>query len=262
MRFQLLFSLLFMAPIVAAAEPDHNADRATDERAAAQQALEEKLIELETLQAEIERLRKAAGEPQRNVRLRIRLVEVSLTKMKALGLQPLSVGNQDAIELERQMAALVNDQKRLAKVVLDKVMTVADGSESRFRAGTELPSAPDSKGDATIPGHDFLGTEIAVTPREQNDGRLAIELVYNYSRPIIYANNSPQRGVHDFSTVVELAPAEAVVLEGNIDRRIESVSRGILPALSRTTDHVNEIQTFIVVSREPRAAGTRTAAAR
>lgn len=262
MRFQLLFSLVLMWPFLATAEPQGDGDNGSDQWAGAQEALEEKLIELEKLQNEIQRLRKAAGEPQRNVRLRIRLVEVSLTKLKSLGLRALATDNNDAVEVERQIAMLI--QKSVAKGVLDKVVTVADGSESRFRSGTELPANPQSKGDSTVPGVDFLGTEIAVTPREQNDGRLAIELVYNYSRPIIYGNSSPQRGVHDFSTVVELAPAEAVVLEGNIDRRIESVSRGVigLPALSRTTDHINDIQTFIVVSRERRAAGTRTAAVR
>lgn len=93
----------------------------------------------------------------------------------------------------------------------------------------------------------------------QNDGRLAIELVYNYSRPIIYENSAPQRGVHDFSTVVELAPGEAVILEGNIDKRVATEVRGVVavPLLRRVTDHVDEIQTFIVVSREPRTAAAR-----
>jgi hypothetical protein len=253
-----LFWLVFLWPVPASADPRR--DGSDDQRAAAQRSLDEKLAELERLQAEIEHLRKAAGDPQRNVRLRIRLVEVSLTKMKALDLQPPYAGTQDAIELERQMAALI--QKSLARPVLDKVLNVAQGSECRFRAGTELPASPQSKGHTAMPGLDVSGTEIAATPREHRDGRLAIELVCNYSRPIIYGENSPQRQVQEISTVVKIAPGGSVVLEGNINQRIESVSRGILPALSRTTDHVNEIQTFIVVSREPRAAGTRTAAVR
>jgi hypothetical protein len=221
-----------------------------DQRAGAREALKEKLAQAERLQIEIERLRKLAGEEAPNVTLRIRLVELSLTKVKNAG--PLELPDDSintALESEEHIALLI--QKSLARLVMDKNLTVAAGSESRIRAGTELPPMQHSKAVTALDKLEFAGTEITVKPKLQSDGRLHVVFACSDSEPMSTPYGAPQRQVHEISTDFELGRGEVVVLEGAVHKRIDSVARQIigLPISRRVTNHVNEIQTFVIVSR-------------
>ncbi|MGH7139441.1 MAG: hypothetical protein ACREHD_27160 [Pirellulales bacterium] len=221
------------------------------------------MIEAERLASEISRLREVAGEPRPNLRLRVRIVELSLTKVKNLGV-PYSVRLDGiAVEVDRQLS-LLND-KNLAKVRADETLVVANGSEARLHTGAELPADSLSQ-DASDRGQQrFSGTEIAVSPKLQADGRLRIQLVCKEIRPVTRSGKEPQLRVHDISTVAELAPGECIAIPGRKEERVETTVRGALPAvavaLGRVTDTVNQIQTFVVVSRESELAD-QTAAMR
>jgi hypothetical protein len=257
-----IVTLILLWPNRAPAADPYRDDENAGSRAEALEALREKQAEAEDLQIEIERLRRLAGEPPLNVNVRVRLIEVSLTKLenvRGLGTPELP-GDHEATVTDGLFATLID--KRIAKSKADEILTVADGCQARLHSGMEaLPTrvAGDAENDRT-----FQGTEIGITPRWQTDGRLAIELVSKEARPIFLSGRDPQERVHEVTTMVELAPGKAIVLEGGKEQRVESSSRGILgvPALSRRTDTINEIQTFIVVSREPRIAARPVAAAR
>lgn len=253
--------LILLSPTLATAAEPYSSEDEVDHRANAIASLRAKLIEAERLASEITRLREAAGEPRPNLRLRVRIVELSLTKAKNLGV-PYSIRlDGNAVEVDRQLN-LLND-KYLARVSADETLVVANGSEARLHTGAELPA--DSQGASDRGQQRFWGTEIAVSPKLQADGRLRIQLVCKETRPVTRSGEEPQLRVHDLSTVAELAPGECIAIPGRKEERVETTVRGPLPAvavaLGRVTDTVNQIQTFVVVSRESELAD-QTAAMR
>lgn len=97
----------------------------------------------------------------------------------------------------------------------------------------------------------FSGIEIWITYKSQSDGVVALDFVCKDSRPVIYTK-APYARIHDISTLLELKPGEASVLESAKQERIETHATGVvaLPGLSKT-DHVHTIQTFVIVTLEP-----------
>jgi hypothetical protein len=199
-----IFWLIFLSPVLAtAAEPDGHGGNDAELRDSARESLREKLAEAETLQSEIERLRQLSGEPSPNVQVRVRIVEVSLTKAKNVGWAWASTLDSNVVKLDQQLALLV--QKSVARLRADENVLVADGFEARFHVGSELIPGVPAQGETEQGKLNFRGAEIAVTPRSQPDGRLAIDLVCKKFNPLIYSDQPPQQRVHEISTAVELA---------------------------------------------------------
>lgn len=257
MRAQASFWLIVLVPaLAAAAEPDKPKKAGADQRAGASELLGEKLAEAESLHSEIERLRNLAGKPRTNFRLRVRIIEASLSEVKRIGISWPPNGAGEAKEIDEQLTALLSNRSA-AKLVGDETLTAGDGATARLRVGAETPASELSKVNADRDQFAFRGTEIVATPKLKADGRLAVEIVCKQLDPILYSKKGPQLRIHELSTAIELAPDAAVVLDGAKQERVESESRGFSKSgldISFETHTVHQIQTFVIVCRESATA--------
>ncbi|HET6879700.1 MAG TPA: hypothetical protein VFI31_06085 [Pirellulales bacterium] len=242
----LLCVVLLSTSVSLSAEPAGTGVGESSERSQARELLKAKLTEAAKLHAEIDRLRQLAGETSSNIRLRIRLIEVSLTKIANAGAALpgaalLDKSEQDVDSAERQLKLLL--QKHIARLRADETLTVAEGASARMHAGDELTSSP----GATTKLH---GDEITVTAATNAAGRLTIEFDYTQTRPIVRSGQPPEQRVHDIQSTFELEPSTAVVLDGAKEQRVESQVYGVFAGLGRgrVTNTINEIQTFVIVS--------------
>lgn len=256
MRAGIVCCVILLGPWLAAAtEQELQQGEKAAPRARALEALERKRAEAQKLQREIENLQKVAAAPEPAVRLRVRVFVASLEKIKQRGLSwPPAVGGAvgDATGIEEQLTALAS--RNVAKLVADESLSVIEGTEGRVRAGGEFAAEQLIQAKADHARFAFHGTEVVATPRTENDGRLAIELVCRQFRPILYSNLGPQLRIQEISTVVKLAPEEAVVIEG---AKQEFVASTVTEGVSKTGEVVRQMsntavhhQTFIVVSRD------------
>ncbi len=257
MRAGIVCCVILLGPwLAAAAEQELQQGEKAAPRARALEALERKRAEAQKLQREIENLQKVAAAPGPAVRLRVRVFVASLEKIKQRGLSwPPAVGGAvgDATGIEEQLTALLAS-RNAAKLMADESLSVIEGTEGRVRAGGEFPAERLIQAKADHARFAFHGTEVVATPRTENDGRLAIELVCRQFRPILYSNLGPQLRIQEISTVVKLAPEEAVVIEG---AKQEFVASTVTKGVSKTGEVVRQMsntavhhQTFIVVSRD------------
>lgn len=243
--------------LATAAEHELQRGDNVDQRGRALESLERKMAEAQKLQREIENLQKLATAPGPAVCLRVRVLKVSLEKIKQLGLS-WPRGVEGATGIEEQLTALLAN-RNTAKLTADESFSVIEGTEGRVRAGAELTAEQLIQAKADPVRFAFDGTEVVATPKTEDDGRLAIELVCRQFRPILYSKLGPQLRIEEISTVVKLAPDEAVVLEGAKQEviaasEVERVSKSG-KVVRQTTDTVNHIQTFVVVSRDSESVG-------
>lgn len=256
MRAGIVCGVILLGPLLVAAEQELQKGEDADPRASALESLERKRAEAEKLQREIENLQKLAAAPGPTVRLRVRVLEASLEKIKQRGLSwPPTVGGAvgGASGIEEQLTALLAS-RNVAKLITDESLSVIEGTEGRVRAGSEFPAEQLIQAKADPARFGFHGTEVFATPRTEVDGQLAIGLVCRQFRPILYSKLGPQLRIQEISTVVKLAPEEAVVIEG---AKQEFVASTVTEEVSKTGDAVRQMsntvhhhQTFIVVSRD------------
>lgn len=255
MRAGLIGCVIFLAPFSAmAAKPNPTKQNAAATRVKQIGELERKLAEAERLEREIEQLKKPAAAPGPAVQLRVRVFETALDKVQQLGL-PLPQGRGEAAKVESQLATLLANNA--AKLMADERLSVAEGVEGCIRAGAEYPAEVLAKANGDPAKFAFHGTEFVATPRSQADGRQAIELVCKQFQPKLYSKLGPQLRVEEVSAVVKLAPGEAAVLEVAKQERVASEMRGFSIAgldIGQVTETVHDVQTFVVVSREPLVA--------
>lgn len=254
MHARIAFWLMLLSPMSAiAAEPGGNRASYPDQRTSARNALATKLAEAERLQSEIERLRQLTGEPRPNVRVRVRIVETSLAKIKQMGVNWPGAGEGKLREIETQLKVLLANRSA-AKLLADETLTVAVGVEGRMRAGTELQASQLAKVNEEPGKFAFRGTEIAVTPWSQADGRLTIRLVCKQLDPVFHSAQGPQLGVHELATAVKLGLEDAVILDGG-KKSVIAVEEAGAPflgrLLSRETQTMHQVQQFVIVCREP-----------
>lgn len=240
--------ILLCAFSAAAAEQELQPEENTDERASALASLERKLAEVKKLEREIEHLRKLTA-PEPAVRLRVRVFEASHDKIKALGLS-LPGGVERETEIEEQLTALTASPVVAARLMADNSISVIEGEAGGVRVGAEFSAEQLIQAQADPARFAFHGTEVAVTPKTEQDGRLSIELVCRQISPVLHSDLGPQLRIEEISTVVKLAPDEVVVLEGAKEERAERIAMaGISKSDRAVRQTVNHIQTFVVVSR-------------
>lgn len=254
MLVRTLFCVVLLSPsVLLSVEPPTRSDDSR-ERLHARELLRAKMTEAAKLHAEIDRLRQSAGEPPSNIRLRVRLVEVSLTKIANTGvalpgLALLGESDEGVDFAERQLNLLV--EKGIARVRADENLTVAEGGSARMHAGDELAS---SAGETPA----FDGDELAITASTNDSGQLTIEFDYTHRRPIVKSDQPPQQHVHLVQTTFELKRGRAVVLDGAKEKRVEMSMHGAFPRVGRgrVTESTNEIQTFVMITRADEVAAT------
>lgn len=256
MRAGIVCCTILLGPLLSvAAEQELQQGENADPRRRALESLERKLAEAAKLEREIENLQKLATAPGPAVRLRVRVLEASLERIKERGLSwPPAVGGAvcGATEIEEQLTALLAS-RNVAKLTADESFSVIEGTEGRVRAGIELSAEQLTRAKADPARFAFHGTEVVATPKTDDDGRLAIELDCRQFRPILY-KLGPQLRIQGVSTVVKLAPDEVAVLEGGKQELVAStVTEGVSKtgeAVRQFTNTVHHHQTFIVVSRD------------
>ena len=257
MRAGSVCCVILLGPLLAAAaeqklQPGENADP----RARALESLERKLAEAEKLDREIEHLKKLAAAPAPTVRLRVRVLEASLERIKQHGLSwPPAAGGAvgRATGIEEQMTTLLANHA--GRMITDESVSVIEGTEGRVLAGTELKAEQLIQAKADPARFAFRGTEVLATPRTDDDGRLAIALACRQFRPILYSKLGPQLRIQEISSTVKLAPEETVVLEGAKEERTDVT---VTEEVSKTGQVVRQkaytvhhFQTFVIVSRDP-----------
>lgn len=249
MQAAALFWLAFLAPVLATAEAEAVAPIA-EGRGDAHAALRTKLAEAEKLYAEVERLRRLTGEPPRNLRLRVRVVEVSLTKAQNLIREWPGKLDSNAVKLDKQLATLLANES-VATALADETLTVANRHTVRLRVGTNFWQYP-APGGAQQDELVFQGTEITITPKWQADGRLLVELAAKKGCPLVASQQGPYQHVHEVSTAVELTAEQAIILEGEkFLRKVPTVARfDPTTRLAQTSEIEQLMQTFVVVTRE------------
>ena len=184
-----------------------------------------------------------------DVRLRVRVFEVSLTKMNGMKLQGLNSLAKDSVKLEKQLALLL--KARAARLRSDDIISIADGSEARFHPFSNVAQARPQARPVTHPRSPEI--KISLAPRLKKDDPVRVSIACNERRSTSGSNTKPQAQVNGSTTTADLADGAAIVLEGATKQRVASQIRGILPiaALSRETQTLSQTQTVVIVTREP-----------
>lgn len=139
MRALAVLCLAIAWPIIVIGQTSGTARHSSD-RTQARNALRQKLAEAEKLRVEIQRLRELAGEPSASVRVRVRILDVSLSKAENMGLEWLVKFGSNAEEVDRQVSLLIG--KRLAKMRADELVIAPEGTKGHVREGEKLFTDP------------------------------------------------------------------------------------------------------------------------
>lgn len=173
--------------------------------------LDQKLAELKTLQAEIERLRRAAGTGPQQIMVQLKIIEVSRTQLEQLGYD-LSEGgvagllNRDGkpspgadagqakaasepagLERPRSATAVPNDRCKalidawkkdgiVVKVVAEPTVVTVSGRPAFFHVGGQYPFLVPMPGGQVKTEMRSFGTQLDIVPVLLDDGRVRLEL--------------------------------------------------------------------------------------
>jgi Flp pilus assembly secretin CpaC len=258
-----------------------NVQQATIVRQQADQERQALLRRLDSLQAEIEQIRRAIGAgPQ--VMVQIQVFEVSITKLKKLGfdwtklsgesitksgLDPASGRPQtfsafsDGTAAQQMFESLRKDN--LVKVLAEPILVTAGGRTAVFHGGSEL-SVPKQQPDGSVAIDHRYGAEVELTPEVLGDkvnlafhGRLS-ELDPAHTVQI-GKQTFPGIRMLEFGTHAELKSGQTLVLQGPLRSHIEA-SNSSVPGISSIPyvgvpfrsikETKNELATFILVRPE------------
>jgi Flp pilus assembly secretin CpaC len=238
-------------------------------------------------QAEAEQIRQATDDST-PVIVKLQIGEVSLTKMRRLGLDPAKLhgdpntkikidqtgGNaqqsqaiatfsviDDGSEAQRFLETLRKDN--LVKVLAEPTLTTLSGKTAVSNSGGKLP-VPKRRPDGSMAIEYQYGTEVEVTPEVLGDTiHLAIRGRVSEldSGHIVHVGQQTVLGVgvRGFCTRTELKSGQTLAISGLNRTRVEAVSRGVpyvsevpyLGAMFRSVkEERNDIAIFILVHPE------------
>lgn len=226
-----------------------------------QPLLQQKLAELDRLQAEIDALRKKADMPAM-VMVNVQVLEVSRTKMRKLGVDYSDVGltqtmnansiGEPAVIRGEGFAEFVRAllENNIAKVVAHPSVAMVPGEPASFFAGTQvpLPAAPGS--DAAVE-YVKAGVELEAQAKCLGGGRVRLDLrpsisSMSGSREICGGVAAPVRHVWQLNTSCEMAFGETCLIPGATQERIEAHKH----ADGQVEEVANEIATWVVIRAE------------
>ena len=237
--------------------------------------LRQKQEELTKLQPEILQLR-AETRTQRQILVRVQMLEFSLTKMRKVGfeLPGIASGYLNIDDVSHMLSAkkktcLGPDNLPIAKagsddasnatdwltgnnigkILAEPTIVVLEGRPSKFHVGGEIPMPV--KDNSKVVEYQLFGTEINLSVTSLGDDRLRLELIACVSE--VEDGNSVQingmqshpLSVREIDTAIESSFGHPTVLTGMIKTRVESVQIN-----SRVREVNNEICLMAVVTPE------------
>ena len=261
--------LQYLRESACALEQTGNHEQAAAIRRQAEVEEQSLLQRLNALQAEAEQIRQAIG-TNASVMVKIQMVEVSLTKLKRLGIdcdkltgkdQPFSAANDNGYVL--QILESVR-KDNLAKNLGSPVLTTQSGRPATLHSGSEF-SVPIPQPDGSVKMERQHGLEIQVTPEVLGDKvRLAFQACLaepDYGHTV-RVGNADVPGVKRFDVScsrAEIKSGETLVCHGPIDVHEVVENRGVpylseLPYIGVTFRKVtatrNETMIFVLVQPE------------
>ena len=237
--------------------------------------LQRKLSEAARLQADILRLRAELGKNQQIV-VKVKMLEVSLTKLKKLGVEFSSTSVKsfevtDISSLQKALGTTVAapDQgsytpnakeatafierlveNRVAKVLADPTIMTVSGRPAQFFVGKELP-IPAGDNSHRVTEFQKCGTELNVLALALNDNRVQLQIRARVSEPdnarsiVVEGSHISALRVRQCDTAIETKFGEPVVLNGLIEKRVETIKTE-----SDIHDEVNEVALVVIVTPE------------
>lgn len=210
-------------------------------RAKWQALLEEKSVELKSLQADVEALRRALGEA-RPVQVDFRILEVSRTHLRQMGFDWESVVDEPAPQPSKADAGLPVDQVRggnggdafprvvertskffdvlellgrrnIAKLIAEPSLATVDRRKAFIRTGDQA-------------AHDKLMTRVEILPTVGDDESITLDLSLRMRDPqdvgpaggFDFNNNGPPAPTREMQTTAKLKPGQTLVAACRIVR--------------------------------------------
>jgi hypothetical protein len=187
--------------------------------------------ELESLRAEVARLRRTAGDPRR-VLIHLTAIEAAGDKLRHLGvgwdgnLLTLHGGTVNVVNRGDVLFNALDALRKanLVKILAEPTLVTVSGRMVSFREGGAVP-APAVGDGKSIADLTTYGTEVNLLPTILGNGRLRIELHAKLSeldlRQTVDRRSMSVPGVttREIETGVELQPGQTLALRGNVLHR-------------------------------------------
>jgi hypothetical protein len=216
--------------------------------------LKRKEHELEQLQAEVDRLRRAAGQPEQ-IALSFHVLEYSRNRLEQSQVPGVAKligkreGDYDVFKRPEEIEALLDElQKRdLVKILSQPTVITVNRRQASFRSGGEVPTVkPASKGEVAI-GYARFGTEIEVLPALVGRDTVQVDLRLGISKidgSVPFGDGElPRLRSFWLETGVKMRLGEFWILTGPTEKRYESQ----LGSDGKLVEGTNEIETLIAV---------------
>lgn len=192
------------------------------------------------------------------VALHVKVMEVSRTKLRQLGLARDYHGVADC-ELVAHIDAL--RRNNLVKLLAEPTLVAMTGRPATFNSGGEFPYEVSGGFGSTNLQWKRWGTRIEFVPTILGNGYIRLEVRPTVSELDSVRMPGARCGIVERSvdTSVELKAGQALALAGLIQSRVEAENRGVpyladLPwigrAFSRVEERVNEVELLITVTPE------------
>jgi Flp pilus assembly secretin CpaC len=249
------------------------------------------LRRVEVLQAEVERIRLATGTTPQVV-AHVQVIQVSLTKMRAMGLEPAKLTGDPGTRLgtaekngesprfrvvdqSSQACQLLETLRKnnMVKVLAEPTLATLSGRTAVFSAGGEL-RVPRPQKDGSVAVEDqHYGTLVQLTPNVLGERTIRLELLCRLSELApelavqVGKETLPGLRTRDVATAVELQDGQTLVLTGLTEVHEEVSNYGVpiadkVPYLNRMFTNVrverNEIATLVLVRPEIVRPGAAT----
>lgn len=226
---------------------DHNIRVASNDVVSAKtedkgELLQQKLAEAARLQSEIQKLRAELGQSQQ-ILIKVRALEVSLTKLRKLGVGADSSDLRKAIEASSKSSSdgqpytnavgtpssFVDSliANNVARVLAEPNIVTLSGRPAQFFCGSEIP-LPGREANATVEFRK-CGTEVDLLAISTGDSRVRLEVrarvsECDYGHSIRVGDSSiPGLRVRQCDTAVETKFGQPVVLDGTVEKRFETI---------------------------------------
>ena len=241
------------------------------------------LNRIDALQAEIKRIEQLVGSRQQ-VLVHLKVVEVSLTKLRKLGFDVTKLQGNPGKGLggEKQAApggafSVIDDGKEtlqlldklqeggLSKVLAEPTLVTISGQEATFHSGGKLAIPTPQKDGSLGVEYQNYGTEVQLKPDVLVDRsvRLAIRCrlsEVDYANPMQVGKDTvPSIRSRDIATDANIQNGRTLILYGLVQYRMESEKFGVpwlseIPYAGAAFSHVkethNEIATLVLITPE------------
>lgn len=172
----------------------------------------------------------AKGDHPQQILVALKLVELNLTKMRALGIDfttlqgdgvepaaytPLHFGAvDDAQPVLAMLEALQKDG--LAKVLAQPTIVTVSGRPASFHAGQQVPALVSEDDGSQRLEFRECGTKVDLVAIHSGEGRIRLEIRFRNSRldPVLSLPGDPQFARREAETAVELGAGQTVILSG------------------------------------------------